>query len=174
MSGIPLAAVVPLSGCGVLGRYCTDVGWLEGLTVQLEGMAGGLPGGRYEITVVGDGASVAYDLDLTAGRNPYPGTWYEMSAPTDGGRILEVRVAPSLSSMPVWVFWAAGGGPTEVSIRVRWQGTEVGSATFRPQYTREEINGPGCGVATRATDDLKLDVPAPTYADGGVRDAGPP
>jgi hypothetical protein len=164
---IALALLVPLPGCGLLSPLgCAAVGWYEGLTIQLEGMSAlGLPGGRYDITVVADGVMMAFDLDLTGGANPCPEGTCKMSAPASVGRALDVRVTPGNGT--VQLLYTSGGGPSEVTIAVTWQDREVGSATFRPSYEHSEPNGDGCGVATTATETLQLDVPAPTLLDAG-------
>jgi hypothetical protein len=153
-----LAVVVTAGGCRL---YCTLIGWTEGLAVTIRPDAPRFAEGVYRVEVVADGeaimAEVSVEGEVAQCSEPPGYACHVERAVTDGRTLrLDLWMDPGADA-ELALSYAGGGGPAVAVVRVLRDGVVIGEETFEPQYTREEINGPGCGVATRATAEMVID-----------------
>lgn len=157
-----LAATGFLSGCEP--EDCTAMDWYEGLTVDVVSPEI-LADGTYKIFIEADGSE--FDLAIA-----YEGGFATCrpeglaGACSDGDalsfeRHLFAAVEPSVqTSFLVNLYYSdnrsLAGGPEVARIRIVRDDETVADRRFEPDYVREEINGEGCGVATRAQGEIRL------------------
>lgn len=144
------------SGCGA--NDCAAVSWPEGLTVDFL-TPDLLPDGSYKLAVEADGVAVDLAVDFEDGLatcapggdappcsdvvgltlHRYLHASIEVAVPINIGVNLHYTDGGSLA-----------GGPDMASISLQRNRDTILEATVEPSYVRDEPNGDGCGVATRA------------------------
>jgi hypothetical protein len=147
------AATVALPACGL---SCTDIGWFEGFTLEIAGDAP-FPDGSYELTVVADG--IVERVAFTVERDVFScATTCEIGATSRfAGRLDGVgAIEGGIGFLELQIRRDFGGGPERIDVTLSVGATVIASGAFEPDYTREEINGRGCGVATYARDELAV------------------
>jgi hypothetical protein len=151
-----------LSGCGP--HDCTAVSWYEGLTVDLLS-PGPVADGTYKLAIEADGVEVDLAVEYV---DAFPAACYPDRQERSCSDVVELTIdrhlnaviEASQSGISVNLFYqdrgSLAGGPDVASIQVRRDNETVVEGTFRPSYVRDEPNGDGCGVATRARYELAL------------------
>lgn len=144
------------SGCGA--NDCTLLDWNEGLTVDFL-TPDLLPDGSYKLAVEADGVAVDLAVDFEDGfatcapGGDAPPCSDVVALTLDRNLHASIELAVPIN-IGVNVYYTDGGslagGPERASIRLQRDGETILEATFEPSYVRDEPNGDGCGVATRA------------------------
>jgi hypothetical protein len=144
---------------------CTLVGWYEGLTVEVQS-PDGFADGTHELAIEADGVAVVLAVEFDGGDSTcIPGqeaTTCASQVPIDRDRRLFASIESSREppSLLVNLYYmdrdSLAGGPEVARLRISRGGDTLGDATFEPDYGRDEPNGEGCGVATRAQATLTL------------------
>lgn len=155
-----MTALTASSGC----KVCTAIGWTEGLVVDIRSPAA-LADGAYVLAAEADGVEIELTFDLEGGVRTCagPGDFPCISEVQVGtGRRLIAAIDDSGPEFMAFnLYYVDGdelaGGPEVARLRVFRDREEIGAATFEPEYTREEINGEGCGVATEGRVELMLE-----------------
>lgn len=160
----PLGSTVLASGCT---KDCTLLGVYEGLIVGIEDPAG-FADGTYELVLEADGVEVSLVVELAddgaATCVPAEGqTACAAEASVGDGLRLHASIVESyVSGITLNLYYVdverddLAGGPAVARVRVVHDGETIGDQTFEPEYERDEPNGEGCGVATRAQVELTL------------------
>jgi hypothetical protein len=159
-TGVVVAAIATIataaaaSHAGGCGFYCTNLGWVEGLTIRLTPEPGALDDGLYRFEIVADGEPIAIAVDVAGNEVTCadPDSSCLVEHVRDDGRRLWLR----FDFDRLVVSYGNDGGPAEANVTVRHDGAIVATQTFTPRYSRSEPNGAGCGEATQATVDLAL------------------
>jgi hypothetical protein len=154
IAALLLAAALPAGGCA--DQACTLIGWDEGLTLHLTPTP--MPAGDYVFDVVADGEPISIEVAITASGSTCDTEDCTREVDLDDGSTLRLRFAGDRLVIAT-VGGGASGGPAEAAVTVRRDDVEVATDLFTPDYTREEINGSGCGWATTAEDDLAVRSP---------------
>jgi len=162
-AALGLGLIGPASGCA--SPDCTLVGWHEGLTVAVQGLDASADE-THEFRIEADGIDVALAIEFEdAVGNCLPDAPAETMCDdsVSAGRYGSLRASLEWvrpTSLTLNVHYVDGGelagGPEVARIRVLRAGETVGDGTFEPDYQRDEPNGEGCGVATRAEAELTL------------------
>lgn len=153
------ALLISLSqGCS--SKTCSEVGWNEGLTVNMTSDEP-LTAGTYRVLIEIPDESFELDLKLEAPNNTQLG--YTVSEHMTRGH-WQVNASLSgsdafgtLGDISVGRFEGQTGGPESVTVTVLQDGTEIGRLELDEiAYRKDEPNGPDCGVATTASASLEL------------------
>jgi hypothetical protein len=168
-----LGLVTLSSGC--TSNDCSAVSWYEGLTVDLLS-PGPVADGTYELAIEADGVAVSLAVQYV---DAFPAACYpdrEERACSDVvalsiDRQLNALIEASQTGISVNLYYqergSLAGGPDVASIKVQRDSETVVEGTFEPAYSRDEPNGDGCGVATRARHELVLPPAASALAAPG-------
>ena len=142
-----MSGILPLlASCGL---SCADVGYNGGLLVQLAP----LPSGSYEIDVVTERVSGTIDFDVP----PHvPGPAPPDLVGPDGTHLHESLLGDTLH---LSYDYGYSPRPSRAELTVRYNGVEVGHASFTPSYDGDEPNGAGCGTEYRARVQMALNFP---------------
>lgn len=126
-----IAAVLGLTGCTTLGVACPTFGWVNELTVTLDG-----------------GNSRVVDIKLCIA---------DACAPVDGGyppgELSQVALAEQDGSTDTWVFTTGMSTPSQFTVRVYdADGIALSGTPVTPEWVRiggsEECGGPGEATVT--------------------------
>ena len=135
-------------------KPCTDIGWQEGLTVNVSSDEP-LTEGTYRFVIEIPEQKFEVDLTLEAPANTQEGVY--VSKHIDRGSWqLNASLAGStgfgtVGEVVIGRVGKTGGGPKSLSLTALQDGVEIGALELGAiDYSKDEPNGPGCGVATTA------------------------
>lgn len=156
---IAAALLISLApGCSQ--ESCTDIGWREGLTVEMTSDQP-LTAGTYHFSIEIPDETFELDLKLEAPDNTERGI-YVSEHTTRGYWQLNASLAGSdafgtVGDLSVGRFNGETGGPQSLVLTVRQDDAEIGRLELDEiAYRQDEPNGPGCGVATTASASMEL------------------
>jgi hypothetical protein len=116
---------------------CTDIGCIEAVTVSFS----------HPVSQAG-----AYIVDLGADATHLKCT---ITLPAHGSASCDdPRAYVFVDSAGALTFASVDGRIKSLAVTVLRDGTEVASGTFQPAYQGVELNGPGCGTCSQATETL--------------------
>lgn len=175
-AGLAIAAALTQPAC--FETSCTDIGWREGLTVDLV-TAGGYADGGYDVVAVADGITLRGRFTVF-GPEAICDVTCMLVADGDAGELvgsLELSGdagEPGIDRLRVNVHRIRddgfAGGPARLDLSILVEDVELVRSSIEPAYRSEEINGDGCGVATTAEVTVELadpgDCPAAPPSDG--------
>ena len=170
--------LAPLTGFAALGlglwlvglacgctKVCTSAAWFEGLTVDVQS-PDGFGDGTLELAIEADGVPVVLAVELDGGDstcipNGEERTTCAAEVTVDPDRRLFASIeSSSATSVLINLYYvdrdSLAGGPEVARLRISLGGETLDDATFEPEYVRDEPNGEGCGVATKARAELTL------------------
>lgn len=164
-----VSVLVPASGCLLDdgGRTCTLIGSAHGLNLAVSLADAGFDTSVYEVIARADGRTLSVRRDQ---RPPVtcvaaPDSLEGCTAVVETGDetlLLRAYLTPGDGGEVVlWYGGGALGGPAVVELEVRRNDVTLVTQTYTPQYEVVEPNGPGCGMAAYAFDDLTIVVPPP-------------
>ena len=165
-AGLAIAAAIAQPGC--IGTDCNDIGWNEGLTVDLVA-DGGYADGSYEVVAVADGVTLRGGFSIAGDQAVCVDECQLVAEGNDRGFVGTLQLSGSVASPRIEtamlnVFRRDGddvdGGPDRLELSVRRHGVELTSLELEPTYRREELAGPGCGVATQAKETVTVPPPS--------------
>ncbi|HEX2877439.1 MAG TPA: hypothetical protein VHP33_39600 [Polyangiaceae bacterium] len=153
------ALLISLSqGCSA--KSCSEMGWSEGLTVNMTSDEP-LTAGTYRVLIEIPDESFEFDLKLEAPNNTQLGHTVSEHM-TRGHWQVNASLSGSdafgtLGDISVGRFKGQTGGPESLTVTVLQDGTEIGRLELDDiAYRKDEPNGPDCGVATTASASLEL------------------
>lgn len=133
------------------GRACTEMGCVEGLTIDLQSPSGWAPGAyRFDIELDQDKVSCEVTLPLRAcDAGPSARcTLHPGEGPSERVMISESGCAlpPAQHSLPTL---SIRGEPARVRVAVSRDGAQLASEELTPAYRTVTPNGPGCEPVCR-------------------------
>ena len=130
------------------GRICTEMGCVDGLTIELQSPAGWQPGAyRFEIELDQEKVTCEGSLPL---RGCDQGASVQCT-PAGGAERVQIAesgcaLPPAEHSLPQI---ALPGGPARVKVTISRDGNAIGSQELSPAYRTVAPNGPECGPVCR-------------------------
>jgi hypothetical protein len=137
-------------------RACTEIGCGPAFGVEFQRAAGwGLGVYRIELQVDGETVSCERQIPLHCDEEP--------ACSRADVQLVEIGCALDVSQQSLGGVQFVAEGPAQVSVRVRHDDTELGTAEYAPQYTESRPNGPDCEPVCRQAkhETLVLGSPAP-------------
>jgi hypothetical protein len=157
-----LAVIVGLTqGCET--RSCPAVGWSEGLTVDVTSTKP-LTGGTFRFVVEIPGQTFDVNLVLEDPKNTQQGvlvsqhierdTW-QLNASLTG--FIQNGNYSTTGDIAIGRYKGQSGGPEWLNLTAFQDDAQIGSLELDAiEYHKDQINGPGCGVATTAVASISI------------------
>lgn len=145
---------------GCMTQNCTDMGWQEGLTVNVTSDEP-LTAGTYRFVVEIPGQTFELELPIEEPENTDRGIYASDRVTRDKWQLNLSLTGSSQfgvnGSLVIGRFNGASGGPESITLTVLQDDVQIGELDLPDiEYDEREPNGPDCGVATTATASIAI------------------